>query len=168
MQYTDIVLRHQYIQFIKIGDMEDFSIFGAGSEELNTDYEAEEFEFKAVTSKTAQSFPTGYTRNTSVEQVVFKDDPLFTAIDKLRRKLALGTQASGELISVYLYDETTDAPTTAPADQDNVTIIFTGFGGPSSAPISISYELKYTSTPVAGTATIDYTTQTATFAPAVV
>lgn len=165
MQYTDIVLRHQYIQFIKIGDMENFSIFGAGSEELNTDYEAEEFEFKAVTSKTAQSFPTGYTRNTSVEQVVFKDDPLFTAIDKLRRALALGTQASGKLISVYLYDVTTDAPTTAPADQDDVTIIFTGFGGASSDPISISYELKYTSTPIAGTATIDYTAQTATFAP---
>lgn len=168
MLYKDIVLRHQYIQFIKIGDMETYGVFGAGSEDLNTDYEAEEFEFKAVTSKTGQSFPTGYTRNTSVEQVVFKDDPVFTAVDALRRNLAIGSQASGKLISAYLYDETTELPTSAPADEDDISIVFTGFGGASSDPISISYEIKYTGTPVEGTATIDYDLQTATFVPTVV
>lgn len=168
MLYKDIVLRHQYLQFIKIGDMETFNIFGAGSEDLTIDYEAEEYEFKPVTSKVGQSFATGYNLNTAVEQVVFKDDPVFTAVDKLRRALAIGTQADGKLINAYLYDEETDLPTSAPADEYDVSIRFTGFGGASSDPVSISYEVRYSGLPVEGTATIDYETQSATFAPTVV
>ena len=169
MLYKDIVLRDKFLQFIKIGGAEAYTILGAGSEDLALDLEAEEFEFKPVTSKSGMSAVTGYNMSTSVEQVVFKDDLVFQEVFKLFRKQAIGSQAQGKIINAYLHDVTGEAPKTAiPADEFGVGIVFTSYGGASSDPISISYELKYSGQPVAGTATIDYEAKTATFTPTLI
>lgn len=167
MDYKNLKLRHEFLQFVKIGVSEVFNVLGVGSSDLSLEYSATSNTYKWVTQKNGKTVTTGYELTSGVEQYVHKDDPLFTAIDKLRRKLATGVEATGEILNVYVYEGVGEAPLTAPADKMDIGIEFNTFGGGSEDPLTIGYTINYNGTPVEGIATIDYDTQTATFAPTV-
>ena len=167
MDYNNMKMRHSFLQFMKIGTLEEFSVLGVGSSDLSMEYSADEETYKWVTQKGGKTVTKGYEVTSGVEQYVHQDDPLFPAIDKLRRALATGSAANGQLINVFAYEVEDDQPTTAPAEQWDISISFETFGGSAEDPLTIGYTINYNGTPEAGTATIDYDLKTATFAETV-
>ena len=165
MDYSKMKLRHQLLQFVKLGEMEAYSILGVGSEDIAIEYSAQSNTYKWVTQKNGKVITTGYEMTSGVEQYVHADDPLFSAIDKLRRSLAVGSKASGSILTVALYLQDEEEPATASADEQGISIEFNTFGGSSDNPLSIGYTLNYSGDPKEGIATLDYVAKTATFAP---
>lgn len=163
MDYDKLVLRDKFLQFVKIGGMTAFGVLGVGSTDLSMEYSPESNTYKWVTQKNGKTITTGYEVSSGVEQFIHKDDPLFEEVDKMRRALATGSDAEGQIINVYIYEAVGELPTTAPADQTNISIEFSSYGGSSDDPLQIGYTINYNGTPKAGTATIDYDTNSATF-----
>ena len=165
MDYSKMKLRHQLLQFVKLGEMEAYSILGVGSEDIAIEYSAQSNTYKWVTQKNGKTVTTGYEVTSGVEQFVHADDPLFVVIDKLRRSLATGTKATGSILTVALYLQDEEEPTTASADEQEISIEFNTFGGSSDNPLTIGYTINYSGDPTEGVATLDYEAKTATFAP---
>ena len=163
LDYNKMEMRHKFLQFVKLTGMTDFSVLGVGSTDISMEYSADSETYKWVTQKGGKTISKGYEVTSGVEQFVHADDPLFEAIDKLRRRLAT-SDAVGELINVFSYETEDDFPTTAPAEKWDISIEFTTFGGSSEDPLTIGYTINYNGTPEVGVATVDYDTATATFA----
>lgn len=163
--FVKIQGRERFVQFIKIGAMEAYSILGEGSEDISIEYSAQSQTYKWVTQKNGKTVTTGYEMTSGVEQYVQTDDPLFTAIDGLRRKLAT-TTAIGTILNVALYMGEEPALTGA-ADEHDISISFNQFGGSSDNPLVIGYTINYNGDPRPGVATLVPLTKSATFAPTV-
>ena len=161
--YDGVKRRDQFLQFIKLGEMENYTILGVGSEEISLEYSAESNTYKWVTMKNGVTITTGYELTSGVEQFVHTKDPLFPVIDKLRRALATD-KATGSILNVAVYLSEDEEPTTCPADEHDISIEFNTFGGSSDSPLTIGYTINYNGDPQEGVATLDYEGKTATFA----
>src|SRR5690554_325190 len=163
LDYNKMEQRYKFLQFIKLGDMEAFKILGVGVSDLSMEYSGDEESYRWVTQKNGKTINRGYEVTSGVEQLVHSDDPVFSAIDAIRRKLGVGAEASGEIVNVFAYEEEDDFPTTAPAEKWDVSITINSFGGGAEDGLTIGYTINYNGTPVEGNATIDYEDKEATF-----
>lgn len=162
LDYDNMKQRHQFLQFVKIGDMEEYKILGVGAQDIAIEYSATTNSYRWVTMKNSKAVTTGYEMTSGVEQYVHNDDPLFKVIDELRRDLAT-TKAVGSILNVALYLQEEDEPETASADEQDISIEFNTFGGSSEDPLTIGYTINYNGDPRKGVATLDYEEKTATF-----
>ena len=161
--YKKAQSRERLVQFIKLGDMEDFALFGYGVEDTSKDYEAKEEELQYVTQRTPFTETTAYKVSQGVSQKVYLDDPFFLVVDRLRREQAVGDKASGILIDLNYYLHEEDYPENVEADQTEISITFTNFGGPAGEVLGIEYTINYNSKPKLGMAAVDYGTMKVTF-----
>lgn len=165
MNYKDIALRAEFLQFIKIGEMEGYKIEGVGVSDASIELSPNEVTNQWVTMRSSDTTVRSYQGTLPIEKTIYKDDPLFKEIFKLFRTRAVGAKATGKLIDAYAFEGVGEFPTTCPADEWNISIAFNGFGG--GEDMSINYTINYNGDPKPGTATIDYEEFSATFAPTV-
>lgn len=159
--YDTLIRRDQLLQFVKIGDMEDYVVHGNGIEDLALAYDAETQDYKWVTSKAGSTEVISYSITMDQEQYVQKGNPVFDAINKLRKELA--TDASGKVLTVEMFEG--DDPmkiTTAPAEEMDVGIQFSTYGGASSDPLTIGYTFTSKGSPRIGVATFNHEGDTST------
>lgn len=162
LDYDNMKQRHQFLQFVKIGEMEDYKILGVGSQDIAIEYSATTNTYKWVTMKNGKAVTSGYEMTSGIEQFVHSDDPIFKVIDDLRRELAT-SKAVGTILNVALYLQEEERPTSASADEQDISIEFNTFGGSSEDPLTIGYTINYNGDPRKGVATLDYEEKTATF-----
>lgn len=153
--------RERFLQAIKVGSLTNYAILGFGVEDLSITYDTDEETVKWVTQKSGSTTNKGYTLTSGVEQKVFRDDPLFPEIDKIRRNQSIGEDASGTLLNINLYDSDSEKPTEVDGELFNIEVVINEFGGQDD--LSITYTINYQGSPKLGTVTIDYTGDTPTF-----
>lgn len=162
LDYDNMKQRHQFLQFIKLKGMEEYSILGVGAEDIAIEYSADSETYKWVTMKNGKVVVRGYEVTSGIEQFVHSDDPIFPVIDGLRRKLAT-QEATGTILNVAVYMQEEERPTTAKAEEHDISIEFESFGGSSEDPLTLGYTINYNGDPRTGVATLDYEGKTATF-----
>ncbi|WP_300733624.1 hypothetical protein [Pseudomonas sp.] len=148
--------RERLLQAIKIGALEEYTLFGWGVQEASIEYEADEETLKFVTQKSGMTENKGYTLSQSVEQMVYTDDPLFPVLDKIRKEQGIGAKASGQLITINLYESDVEQPASVSGEEFNIGITITSFGGSAEDKLGIGYTINFNSSPKAGTVAITY------------
>ena len=152
-KYDKGLRRDQFLLFARLGEETDFKILGFGVEDLSLDLEADEVERKWVVNKDPITDVRSMSKSGSVEMIAYKDDPIFEAVLEAYRKQE---SIKGEALSVYNFDDAT-----VKADKQDIIIVPTSFGG--GEDLTVSYDIKFNGSPVAGTATLAPETQSATF-----
>ena len=148
--------RERLLQAIKLGELEDYTLFGWGVQEASIEYEADEETLKFVTQKSGMTENKGYTLSQSVDQMVYTDDPLFPVIDKIRKEQGIGAKASGQLLNINLYDSDEEEPAQVSGEEFNIGITITSFGGSAEDKLGIGYTINYNSSPKLGKVAITY------------
>lgn len=150
--YDTIIRRDQLVQFIQLGKMKEYAVHGNGIEDLAMAYDATTQEFKWVTSKNGMEQVIDYKISLDQEQYVQAGNPVFKELNELRK--ALDTNAKGKLLTVEFFKgEDPATVTTAPAEEMEVGLQFSSYGGSSDNPLTIGYTLTSIGTPKIGVAT---------------
>jgi hypothetical protein len=84
-------------------------------------------------------------------QTCYKGEPVFTYIDGLRQKRAVGAELETEVLFVYLYDGAENA---FKAEKNKCVIQLGEFGGEGGGSVQLTYTIGLNGNPVQGTATI--------------
>ena len=148
--------RERLLQAIKLGTLEEYTLFGWGVQEASIEYEADEETLKFVTQKSGMTENKGYTLSQSVDQMVYTDDPLFPVIDKIRKEQGIGAKASGKLLNINLYDSDEEEPASVTGEEFDIGITITTFGGSAEDKLGIGYTINYNSSPKIGNVAITY------------
>jgi hypothetical protein len=152
-KYETGIRRDEFLLFAKLGEAVGYKILGFGVEDLSLDLEADEVERKCIVNKDPITDVRSMSKSGSVEMIAYKDDPIYEAVFEAYRKQE---SIKGKALSVYNWTDT--APK---ADEQDILIVPTSFGG--GEDLAISYDIKFNGSPVAGTATLEEATQSATF-----
>ena len=166
--YKQVKKRADFAQFMKLQGVEAYTLWGFGVESSGISYDIDEEETQYVVQRAPFTVQNSMSLSQDVEEKVYVDNPLFKAVDEIRRTHGMNEKASGKLLNCNLYLEEDLQPATAPAEEYDIIISITGFAeGEASEPLSISYSISYQSEPTAGTATFDWDAKTVEFAKTV-
>jgi hypothetical protein len=110
-----------------------------------------------VDEDNAYSSVDSYAPSLDGAQTCYKGEPVFTYIDGLRQKRAVGAELETEVLFVYLYDGTEDA---YKAEKNACVIQLGEFGGEGGGNVQMTYTIGLNGDPVQGTATISNSTVT--------
>lgn len=99
----------------------------------------------------AYSSVDSYAPSLDGTQTCYKGEPVFTYIDGLRQKRAVGAELETEVLFVYLYD----GEETAFKAEKNACVIQLGeFGGEGGGSVQLTYTIGLNGNPEKGTASI--------------
>ena len=110
-----------------------------------------------VDEDNAYSSVDSYAPSLDGTQTCYKGEPVFTYIDGLRQKRAVGAELETEVLFVYLYDGTENA---YKAEKNACVIQLGEFGGEGGGNVQLTYTIGLNGDPVQGTATISNATVT--------
>ncbi len=147
--------RTQFATFLNTGGKSEvWSRFGKGVTSQSVAYNPTVNTEQYIDEDNATSSLDAYAPTINTPHTAYKGDPIFEYVDRLRRARAIGDDAIGEILMVYIYDkdETTGA---YGAERQKVSISITDFGGDAGSPLSITYDLGFVGDPVQGTVTIN-------------
>ena len=99
----------------------------------------------------AYSSVDSYAPSLDGTQTCYKGEPVFTYIDGLRQKRAVGAELETEVLFVYLYDGTENA---YKAEKNACVIQLGDFGGEGGGSVQLTYTIGLNGDPEQGTATI--------------
>ena len=85
------------------------------------------------------------------QQTCYKGEPVFTYIDGLRQKRAVGAELETEVLFVYLYD---GEATAFKAEKNKCVIQLGEFGGEGGGSVQLTYTIGLNGDPVQGTASV--------------
>ena len=105
----------------------------------------------------AYSSVDSYAPSLDGAQTCYKGEPVFTYIDGLRQKRAVGAELETEVLFVYLYDGTENS---YKAEKNACVIQLGEFGGEGGGNVQLTYTIGLNGDPVQGTATISNSTVT--------
>lgn len=110
-----------------------------------------------VDEDNAYSSVDSYAPSLDGAQTCYKGEPVFTYIDGLRQKRAVGAELETEVLFVYLYDGDENA---YKAEKNACVIQLGEFGGEGGGNVQLTYTIGLNGNPVQGTATISNSTVT--------
>ena len=99
----------------------------------------------------AYSSVDSYAPSLDGTQTCYKGEPVFTYIDGLRQKRAVGAELETEVLFVYLYDGAENA---YKAEKNACVIQLGEFGGEGGGSVQLTYTIGLNGDPVQGTATV--------------
>ena len=99
----------------------------------------------------ATSSVDSYAPSLDGTQTCYKGEPVFTFIDGLRQKRAVGKELETEVLFVYLYDGAENA---YKAEKNACVIQLGEFGGEGGGNVQLTYTIGLNGDPEQGTATV--------------
>ena len=99
----------------------------------------------------AYSSVDSYAPSLDGAQTCYKGEPVFTFVDGLRQKRAVGKELETEVLFVYLYDGTENA---YKAEKNDCVIQLGEFGGEGGGNVQLTYTIGLNGDPEQGTATV--------------
>ena len=130
---------------------------GKGITSQNISYNPNVTTEQYVDEDNAYSSVDSYAPSLDGTQTCYKGEPVFTYIDGLRQKRAVGAELETEVLFVYLYDGTENS---YKAEKNACVIQLGEFGGEGGGSVQLTYTIGLNGDPVQGTATISNSTVT--------
>ena len=130
---------------------------GKGITSQNISYNPNVTTEQYIDEDNAYSSVDSYAPSLDGTQTCYKGEPVFTYIDGLRQKRAVGAELETEVLFVYLYDGTEN---TYKAEKNACVIQLGEFGGEGGGSVQLTYTIGLNGDPVQGTATIANSTVT--------
>ena len=103
----------------------------------------------------AYSSVDSYAPSLDGTQTCYKGEAVFTYIDGLRQKRAVGAELETEVLLVYLYDGEGNA---FKAEKNACVIQLGDYGGDGGGSVQLTYTIGLNGNPVKGTATVENST----------
>lgn len=128
-----------------------WSKMGKGVTSQNVSYNPNVVTETYIDEDNACSSVDSYAPSLDGAQTCYKGEPVFTYIDGLRQKRAVGEEVETQVLLVYLYDGTENA---YKAEKNNCVIQLGDFGGEGGGSVQLSYTIGLNGAPEQGTATI--------------
>jgi hypothetical protein len=138
-----------------------WSRMGQGITSQTLTYNASKTTETYIHQDNANNSVDSYAPTMDTPQTAYAGDPVFDYVDDLRKTRAVGSEAQGELLLVYIYDE--ESTGVYKAEKNNCTITIGDFGGEGGGNVVLNYTIDLDGDPTLGTATI--TGGTVTFTP---
>lgn len=107
----------------------------------------------------ATSSVDSYAPSLDGTQTCYKGEPVFTYIDGLRKRRAVGSELETEVLFVYLYD---GAENSYAAEKNDCVIQLGEYGGDGGGNVQMTYTVGLNGDPEVGTATVANGTPTFT------
>lgn len=121
--------------------------------ELKLKYNASTSEDTYIDEDSPTTNVDNYAVSFDGELTCYKDDPIFTYIDGIRKDRATGTDCETDCIIVYMYDG--DTETGFAAEKNRCTVQVSEFGGEGGGgKATLNYSCTFNGDPVIGTATL--------------
>ena len=130
---------------------------GKGITSQNVSYNPNVTTEQYIDEDNAYSSVDSYAPSLDGTQTCYKGEAVFTYIDGLRQKRAVGAELETEVLFVYLYDGTENA---YKAEKNACVIQLGEFGGEGGGSVQLTYTIGLNGDPVQGTATISNSTVT--------
>ena len=130
---------------------------GKGITSQNISYNPNVTTEQYIDEDNAYSSVDSYAPSLDGTQTCYKGEPVFTYIDGLRQKRAVGAELETEVLFVYLYD---GEDNTYKAEKNACVIQLGEFGGEGGGSVQLTYTIGLNGDPVQGTATISNATVT--------
>ena len=124
---------------------------GKGITSQNVSYNPNVTTEQYIDEDNAYSSVDSYAPSLDGQQTCYKGEAVFTYIDGLRQKRAVGAELETEVLFVYLYDGTENA---YKAEKNACVIQLGDFGGEGGGSVQLTYTIGLNGDPVKGTATI--------------
>lgn len=118
-----------------------FARLGQNVTDLSVDYSAQTETSQDIISDSATTDITGYQPTTAVSQQCTKGDPVFTFVNKLRRKRAVLSEAHTWMLNVDVYDGTASAGFVGELQQ--VAVQIDTYGGAGGETPTLDFTLNY-------------------------
>ena len=128
-----------------------WSKMGKGITSQNVSYNPNVTTEQYIDEDNAYSSVDSYAPSLDGTQTCYKGEPVFTYIDGLRQKRAVGAELETEVLFVYLYDGTENA---YKAEKNACVIQLGDFGGEGGGSVQLTYTIGLNGDPEQGTATI--------------
>ena len=124
---------------------------GKGITSQNVSYNPNVTTEQYIDEDNAYSSVDSYAPSLDGAQTCYKGEAVFTYIDGLRQKRAVGAELETEVLFVYLYDGTEN---TYKAEKNACVIQLGEFGGEGGGSVKLTYTIGLNGDPEQGTATI--------------
>ena len=124
---------------------------GKGITSQNVSYNPNVTTEQYIDEDNAYSSVDSYAPSLDGAQTCYKGEAVFTYIDGLRQKRAVGAELETEVLFVYLYDGTEN---TYKAEKNACVIQLGEFGGEGGGSVQLTYTIGLNGDPEQGTATI--------------
>ena len=124
---------------------------GKGITSQNVSYNPNVTTEQYIDEDNAYSSVDSYAPSLDGTQTCYKGEPVFTYVDGLRQKRAVGAELETEVLFVYLYDGNENA---YKAEKNACVIQLGEFGGEGGGSVQLTYTIGLNGDPVQGTATI--------------
>ena len=124
---------------------------GKGITSQNVSYNPNVTTEQYIDEDNAYSSVDSYAPSLDSSQTCYKGEAVFTHIDGLRQKRAVGAELETEVLFVYLYDGTENA---YKAEKNACVIQLGDFGGEGGGSVQLTYTIGLNGDPEQGTATI--------------
>lgn len=128
-------------------DESTFDRMGKGISELELSYNATENSEKYIDEDVATTTVDEYAPAFDGEQTCYKGEPIYEYINKLRLKLATGSDAESEVVNIDVMDKQSDG--SYAAQKFGCSISINSYNG-----TTIKYKVNLNGSPINGTATI--------------
>ena len=124
---------------------------GKGITSQNVSYNPNVTTEQYIDEDNAYSSVDSYAPSLDGAQTCYKGEAVFTYIDGLRQKRAVGAELETEVLFVYLYDGTENS---YKAEKNACVIQLGEFGGEGGGSVQLTYTIGLNGDPEQGTATI--------------
>lgn len=128
-----------------------WSKMGKGITSQNVSYNPNVTTEQYIDEDNAYSSVDSYAPSLDGTQTCYKGEPVFTYIDGLRQKRAVGAELETEVLFVYLYDGNENS---YKAEKNACVIQLGDFGGEGGGSVQLTYTIGLNGDPEQGTATI--------------
>lgn len=118
-----------------------YALVGDGVTELSIAYNAQTSTEQFIHQDTATTEMTGYQPNAPVTAQVVKGDPAFEFINKIRKKLPIGSDAHTDIVMTDIFEGGSGG--SYPATKQPVAIQIDSYGGAASDPLAIGYTINW-------------------------
>ena len=132
-------------------EAETWSRMGKGITSQNISYNPNVTTEQYIDEDNATSSVDSYAPSLDGSQTCYKGEAVFTYIDGLRQKRAVGAELETEVLFVYLYDGTENA---YKAEKNACVIQLGEYGGDGGGNVTMTYTIGLNGDPVVGTAAI--------------
>ena len=144
-----------FINTTPTGESATWARMGKGVTSQKVSYNPTVNSEQYIDEDNATSSVDAYAPSLDGTQTCYKGEPVFTYLDGLRQKRALGKDLETEILFVYLYDATSGAgSTTYKAEKNAAVIQFGDFGGDGGGSVELSYTVGLNGDPEQGTVTM--------------
>ena len=132
-------------------DAATWARMGKGITSQNISYNPNVTTEQYIDEDNAYSSVDSYAPSLDGAQTCYKGEPVFTFVDGLRQKRAVGKDLETEVLFVYLYDGTANS---YKAEKNACVIQLGDYGGDGGGSVQLSYTIGLNGDPEQGTATI--------------